>query len=640
MNKIIITFPDGNKRDYISGVTGLGIAESISKSLSKKAVAISINGITKDLCDSINCDSSISIITIDSVQGLDVMRHTLTAQVLARAVKNLYPTAKLAIGPTINDGFYYDFLFEKPISFEDLPLIEKEMKEIVNTKNLIQKFYKSKKESIDIFSKKNESYKVEIIKNSDQEDNFQIYKQENTQFFDLCRGPHLPSLKFIGAFKLTKLSGAYWRGDSNNEMLQRIYGTAWNNEKDLEIHMNMLQEAEKRDHRKIGKAMNYFHFQDDAPGSVFWHPKGWTIFKLLTKYMRKKQEEAGYEEISTPTIMDRSLWEKSGHWEKFSENMYTAKSLDDKNFALKPMNCPGGIQVFNFGVNSYKELPKRIAEFGKVFRFEPSGALHGLMRVREFTQDDAHIYCLESQVEKECLAVIKLTMEIYKDFGFKNIKIKFSDRPTKRIGTDEIWDKLENSLLQSLKHSGIDYTINKGEGAFYGPKIEFVLIDAIGRDWQCGTLQVDLNLPPRLGATYVNNEGEKKFPVLLHRAFFGSLERFIGILIENNSGKLPNWLTPLQVVIIYINDQCTNYAFDIKNKLIENNIRCEIDARNEKINYKIREHVSVKIPFIVVIGNKEISNQSVSLRVLGQQNIEELSIENFLKKIKNSCRQP
>ena len=638
--KIMITFPDGNTRDYISGITGFEIAETISKSLSKKAVAISINGATKDLSDSINCDSHISVITINSVQGLDIMRHTLTAQVLARAVKNLYPKVKLAIGPTINDGFYYDFLFEKQISLEDLPLIEKEMKKIVDTGNLIQKFYKSKKEAINIFSKKNENYKVEIIQNSDQEDNFQVYKQENTEFFDLCRGPHLPSLKFIGAFKLTKLSGAYWRGDSSNEMLQRIYGTAWNNEKDLETHMNMLSEAEKRDHRKLGKAMNYFHFQDDAPGSVFWHSKGWTIFKLLIEYMRKKQEEAGYEEISTPTIMDRSLWEKSGHWEKFSENMYTAKSLDDKNFALKPMNCPGGIQIFNFGIKSYKELPRRIAEFGKVFRFEPSGALHGLMRVREFTQDDAHIYCLESQVEDECLAIIKLTMEIYKDFGFKNIKIKFSDRPIKRIGSDEIWDKLEKSLLQSLKTSGIDYTVNKGEGAFYGPKIEFVLIDAIGRDWQCGTLQVDLNLPPRLGATYVNNEGEKKFPVLLHRAFFGSLERFIGILIENNSGRLPNWLTPLQVVILNINDQSTDYANNIKKRLMDNNIRCKIDFRNEKINYKIREHVSVKIPFIAVIGNKEVSNQSISLRILGEEKIEELSVENFLKKIKNSCRLP
>ncbi len=639
-NNIKITFPDGNTRNYKKGVSGKLIAESISKSLSKEAIAVKVDGIQRDLVDSINSDASISIITLKTNEGIEIMRHTLTAQVLARAVKNLYPKAKLAIGPTIENGFYYDFLFEKPISIDDFPSIENEMQKIISRGETINKKLKSKKESLELFEKKNENYKVDIIKNSDQENDFQIYQQGDSEFVDLCRGPHLPSLKFIGAFKLTKLSGAYWRGDSNKEMLQRVYGTAWKNQKDLDDYITMTREAEKRDHRKLGKEMELFHFQDDAPGSVFWHPKGWSIFTKLISYMRKKQEKAGYIEVSTPTVMDRSLWEKSGHWDKFQDNMYLAKTNDERIFAMKPMNCPGGIQIYNNSLRSYKDLPLRVSEFGKVYRFEPSGSLHGLMRVREFTQDDAHIYCLKDQMEDECEKVIKLTLEIYKDFGFDNVKIKFSNRPSKRIGDDKTWDFLEESLLNSLQKLKLEYDINEGEGAFYGPKIEFVLIDAIGRDWQCGTIQVDLNLPPRLNANYVDKDGSKQNPVMIHRAFFGSLERFIGILIENYSGRLPNWLSPVQVCIVNINDDCLKYCYKLLDLLKEKGIRCDVDARNEKMNYKIREHTMSKTPYIVVIGNKEVNDDTVSLRTFGDQKQEILTIENFIKKIKISCSMP
>ncbi|MAH78841.1 MAG: threonine--tRNA ligase [Rickettsiales bacterium] len=632
-----ISFPDGETRNYNKGVSGYEIAESISKSLAKKAIAVTIDGFQKDLSDKLNSDCSIKIITINSDDGLEIMRHTLTAQVLARSIKSLYPKAKLAIGPIIENGFYYDVLFEKPISIDDFPKIEEEMRKIISKGESIQKSLYSKSESIALFEDKKEKYKVDIIKNSNQDDNFQIYKQGNSGFIDLCHGPHLPNLKFIGAFKLTKLAGAYWKGDSNNEMLQRIYGTAWNNNNELETYLKMLEEAEKRDHRKLGKEMDLFHFQDDAPGSVFWHPKGWLIFKKLVDYMRIKQEEAGYTEISTPTVMDRSLWEKSGHWDKFQDNMYLAKTNDERIFAMKPMNCPGGIQIYNNSLRSYKDLPLRVAEFGKVFRFEPSGALHGLMRVREFTQDDAHIYCLKDQMENECEKVIKLTLEIYKDFGFDNVKIKFSNRPIKRIGDDKTWDFLEKSLLKSLQNLNLEYDINEGEGAFYGPKIEFVLVDAIGRDWQCGTIQVDLNLPPRLSANYVDKDGAKRHPVMIHRAFFGSLERFIGILIENYAGKLPYWLTPSQVVIININDDCLSYARKVQEKLKKSNIRSFMDDRNEKINYKIREHNHKKIPFMVVVGNNEINSGTVSLRTQETNSQEILELDKFVLKIKKLC---
>ena len=634
----LITFPDGRNKKYQSGVTGIEIAGDISESLKKKAVAILVDNQQKDLTDPIEDDSKVSIITLNDNDGLEIMRHTLTAQVLARAIKNLYPGAKLAIGPTIDDGFYYDILFKKPISIEDFPEIEKEMLKIIKDGANINKTIKSRKEAISLFDELSEPYKVNIIEESKQENNFQIYHQQNTDFYDLCRGPHLPNLKHIGVFKLTKLAGAYWRGDAKNEMLQRIYGTAWRNEKELKNYLKLIEEAEKRDHRKLGKEMDLFHFQDDAPGSVFWHSKGWNIFKKLIDYMRRKQELNGYNEISTPTVLDRSLWEKSGHWEKFQENMYLAQTKDEKIFALKPMNCPGGMQIFNNSLRSYRDLPMRVAEFGKVFRFEPSGALHGLMRVREFTQDDAHIYCLKEQMQDECIKIINLTLEIYKDFGFEDVKIKFSNRPQKRIGDDKTWDFLENSLENSLKKLGLNYEINEGEGAFYGPKIEFVLIDALSREWQCGTLQVDLNLPPRLNATYVDRNGEKSYPVMIHRAFFGSLERFIGILIEHYSGKLPIWLAPIQVAIATINDKCDDYCDELSEVLESQGFTTKSDKRNEKLNYKIREISNEKIPFLIVVGEKEVQEKTLSIRELGTKQTSTLKIEEFLKKLKKSCR--
>jgi threonyl-tRNA synthetase len=563
------------------------------------------------------------------------MRHTLTAQVLAKAIKNLYPGSKLAIGPTIENGFYYDVLFEKPISNDDLPKIEKEMKKIALAGSKINKKFVNKEEALKLFSNKGESYKVDIIKESSQEDNFQIYYQENTDFFDLCYGPHLPNLKHIGSFKLTKVAGAYWKGDSNNEMLQRIYGTAWKTQEDLEHHINMLKEAEKRDHRLLGNSMNLFHFQEEAPGSVFWHPDGWKLFQTLLNYMRKKQNEAGYLEINTPDIMDRSLWEKSGHWEKFGENMFTTTTKEKKTYAIKPMNCPGGIQVFNQGIKSYRDLPVKISEFGKVHRYEPSGALHGLMRVRAFTQDDAHIFCTEDQLEEECQIVCNLIISIYKDFGFSDITIKYSDRPEKRVGSDSVWDQSEKALLSTINKLGIPYKVNPGEGAFYGPKLEFVLRDAIGRDWQCGTVQIDLNLPERLSCNYVNKEGEKVRPVLIHRALFGSLERFIGILIEHYAGRLPLWLSPINLVIVTINNKFDEYATNLHNKFLKEGIASKIDLRNEKVGYKIREHSNTKIPLILVIGEKEVESNTVALRKLGSTDVESYSIEKIISLIKN-----
>ena len=639
-DNINITFPDGNKREFEKGITGYQIAESIAKSLAKEAIAINIDGIQKDLCDQIDSDSSISIITINTDEGLDIMRHTLTAQVLAKAVKTLYPEAKLAIGPTIEHGFYYDVLFEKPISSEDLPKIEKEMNKIISNGEIINKKIYSKKDAIKLFEERNETYKIDIINNSDQDANFQIYAQEKSGFIDLCYGPHLPNLRHIGAFKLTKLAGAYWKGDSNNEMLQRIYGTAWKNKNDLDIHLDMLKEAEKRDHRKLGREMNLFHFQEEAPGSVFWHTKGWLLFQTLINYMKKRQDAAGYEEINTPDIMDRSLWEKSGHWEKFGENMFTTEEKENRIYALKPMNCPGAVQVYKQGIKSYRDLPLRISEFGKVHRYEPSGALHGLMRVRAFTQDDAHIFCTEDQITDECKIVCDLIISIYKDFGFEDIHIKFSDRPEKRVGSDDIWDKSEKALKIAIEATGLSYSYNPGEGAFYGPKIEFVLRDAIGRDWQCGTLQVDLNLPSRLSANYIAEDGQKHAPVMLHRALFGSIERFIGILIENYSGRLPLWLSPVQIVIATITSDANHYAEEVLKTFKENNLRAEIDIRNEKIGYKIREHSTSKIPVLIIIGKQEAEKKELSVRRLGSNDTKTSSFKTVLNDLKIESNTP
>ena len=632
-----LTFPDGNTKSFKENINGFKIAEGISKSLLKKAVAISVNGIQKDLCDAIDNDANVEIITKDSDEGLEIMRHTVAAQVLASAIKKLYPSAKLAIGPTIKDGFYYDVFFEKPISTDDFPVIENQMKKIIETGSIIEKTYKSKKEAIQLFETKKESYKLKIIEDSNQENNFQIYKQIESDFFDLCRGPHLPKLNLVGFFKLTKLSGAYWRGNSKNEMLQRIYGTAWNTEKELKDYLNRIEEAEKRDHRRIGKQLNLFHMQEEASGSVFWHPKGWKLYLKIMNYIRKKLNDSGYKEVNTPQLVDSSLWKDSGHWDKFREQMFISES-EQKTFAIKPMNCPCHVQIFRQGIKSYKDLPIRMSEFGSCHRNEPSGALHGLMRLRAFVQDDAHIFCTKEQIISETSHFCNLLMEVYKDFGFENIKIKFSDRPEVRAGSDKVWDQAEKSLIEAVEKAGYSYQINPGEGAFYGPKLEFVLTDAIGRDWQCGTLQVDFVLPERLNAQYIGEDGNKYRPVMLHRAILGSFERFIGILIEHYSGRLPPWLSPVPVALATINSNCEIYANKIASELKKNKIDVVTDLRNEKLNYKIRELSNQKINFIGIIGDKEVEEKKITLRVLGDQNQELLDFDQFIKKIKISCR--
>ena len=635
---IIIKLPDGSEKKFNNPTNGLEIAASIGENLAKAAVAVNINGIQHDLSDQINDDAEVSVITINSEEGIEIMRHTLTAQVLARAVKNLYPKAKLAIGPTIENGFYYDFLFEDQLSVDDLPKIEKEMQKIIASKDLIEKSLKSKKEAVELFKERSEKYKIDIIQNSDQIDNFQIYRQGSSEFIDLCRGPHLPSLKHIGAFKLTKIAGAYWKGDAKNEMLQRIYGTAWLTNKDLKKYLFRLEEAEKRDHRKLGKKMNLFHFQDEAPGAIFWHPKGWGLFQKLINYMREKQTNAGYSEVNTPELMDRSLWEASGHWESFGEHMYTTETGDGRNFAIKPMNCPGHVQIFKQGITSYRDLPYRLAEFGKVHRYEPSGALHGMLRVRAFTQDDAHIFCTLEQITDETIAVCELILGIYRDFGFNDVIIKFADRPKIRVGDDEIWDKAETALKEALEKTGLEYEYNPGEGAFYGPKLEFVLRDAIGRDWQCGTHQVDLNLPTRLNATYIGEDGQKHTPVLLHRAMFGSLERFIGILIEHHAGNLPLWLSPLPVKVLTITSDANEYAETVVSELKAAGINAECDLRNEKISYKVREHSLTKTPVLMAVGHREIQEKSVAIRRLGSKNQNTLGLDEAIIDLQKEIR--
>jgi threonyl-tRNA synthetase len=604
--------------------------------LAKAAIAVTVNGAQKDLSDPINEDSKVSIITIDSSEGLEIMRHTLTAQVLARAVKNLYPDTKLAIGPTIADGFYYDFEFEKSISPDDLQKIEKEMKKIIDLKSSITKSFYSKEDAINIFKDKAEPYKESIIQESDQVDNFQLYYQDDKGFVDLCRGPHLPSLKHIGSFKLTKLAGAYWKGDSNNKMLTRIYGTAWKNDKDLNSYIHSIEEAEKRDHRKLGKEMQLFHFQEEAPGMVFWHPNGWTIYRLLQDFIRNKLQEYDYLEINTPQVVDRKLWEASGHWDKYRENMFITE-IDEEHAnekrvnALKPMNCPCHVQVYNQGLKSYRDLPLRYAEFGSCHRYEASGTMHGLMRVRGFTQDDGHIFCTENQIESETKLFIELLSNIYSDLGFDNFNIKLSTRPEIRVGSDEVWDKAENALESAIKKLDLPYKIEEGDGAFYGPKLDFVLTDAIGREWQCGTFQADFNLPDRLDAEFVAEDGQKQRPVMIHRAVLGSFERFIGVLIENYSGKLPFWLAPLQVVVATIISDVNNYASRVVSELENAGIRCKADLRNEKISYKVREHSAAKVPVIIVLGKREEEFKTVSIRRIGSDKNESISFDEAVK---------
>jgi threonyl-tRNA synthetase len=631
-----ITLPDGSVRELKAGSTGLDLAMDIGPGLAKAAIAVTVNGAQKDLSDPINEDSKVSIITIDSSEGLEIMRHTLTAQVLARAVKNLYPDTKLAIGPTIADGFYYDFEFEKSISPDDLQKIEKEMKKIIDLKSSITKSFYSKEDAINIFKDKAEPYKESIIQESDQVDNFQLYYQDDKGFVDLCRGPHLPSLKHIGSFKLTKLAGAYWKGDSNNKMLTRIYGTAWKNDKDLNSYIHSIEEAEKRDHRKLGKEMQLFHFQEEAPGMVFWHPNGWTIYRLLQDFIRNKLQEYDYLEINTPQVVDRKLWEASGHWDKYRENMFITE-IDEEHAnekrvnALKPMNCPCHVQVYNQGLKSYRDLPLRYAEFGSCHRYEASGTMHGLMRVRGFTQDDGHIFCTENQIESETKLFIELLSNIYSDLGFDNFNIKLSTRPEIRVGSDEVWDKAENALESAIKKLDLPYKIEEGDGAFYGPKLDFVLTDAIGREWQCGTFQADFNLPDRLDAEFVAEDGQKQRPVMIHRAVLGSFERFIGVLIENYSGKLPFWLAPLQVVVATIISDVNNYASRVVSELENAGIRCKADLRNEKISYKVREHSAAKVPVIIVLGKREEEFKTVSIRRIGSDKNESISFDEAVK---------
>ena len=569
---------------------------------------------------------------------INTLRHD-TAHVLAMAVQELFPDTQVTIGPVIENGFYYDFDRKEPFTEKDLGTIEKKMKEIVNRDEKTSFKVMSREDAIKLFSDKGENYKVEIIKDLPESEELKVYYHGD--WFDLCKGPHLESTGKIGkAFKLTKVAGAYWRGDSNKPMLQRIYGTAWESQEELDNHLNILKEAEKRDHRKLGRELDLFHFQEEAQGSVFWHNNGWTLFRTLIDYMRQRQEEAGYEEINTPDIMDKSLWVKSGHLEKFGDNMFTTEPREDRVYALKPMNCPGGVQVYKQGLKSYRDLPLRVAEFGKVHRYEPSGALHGLMRVRAFTQDDAHIFCTEDQITEESKKVCDLVLSIYKDFGFENVSIKFSDRPEKRVGSDDVWDKSEAALREAMEATGLEYTLNPGEGAFYGPKLEFILKDAIGREWQCGTLQVDLNLPERLDATYVGEDGLKHNPVMLHRALFGSLERFIGILIEHYAGNLPIWLSPVQAVVAPITSEINEYAESVFSSLKNNGIRVEKDLRNEKISYKIRENSLKKIPYQLILGKNEMEDNTVTLREFGNDKQEKIKFEKLNDFFQKKCMMP
>ena len=625
----IITLPDGNNLTFPDKVTGLDVAEKISKSLAKQAMVISVDGDLKDLDFLIEKDCSIKIFTSKNPEGLETIRHD-TAHILAMAVQELFPGTQVTIGPVIENGFYYDFARKEPFTEDDLEKIENKMREIVDRNEITKREVWERNKAISHFKEKGETYKAELIEAIPENEDVSIYFHGD--WHDLCRGPHLSSTGKIGKFfKLTKVSGAYWRGDSNNEMLQRIYGTSWATQKDLDEYLKRIEEAEKRDHRKLGKEMDLFHFREESPGSVFWHEKGWALFQKLINYMRARQDAAGYKEVNTPEILDRQLWEKSGHWEKYGENMYTSETPDEKVFAIKPMNCPGHIQVFNQGLKSYRDLPLRITEFGKVHRYEPSGALHGLLRVRAFTQDDAHIFCSEDQITSECLEVTNLILDIYKDLGFENVILKYADRPDVRVGDDEVWDKAEASLLEAVKASKLEYSINKGEGAFYGPKIEFVLRDAIGRDWQCGTLQVDLNLPGRLDASYVDKDGSKKVPVMLHRALFGSLERFIGILIENYAGKFPFWISPLQTMVIPISEEFNDYAVKVSKKIKDVGISSSVDLKNNNLNYKIRDHSLAKIPVLLICGKKEVDSNSVTIRRLDTNKQENMDIDQFLK---------
>ena len=619
----VITLPDGSQKRFDRAISVADVAASIGPGLAKAALAGRVDGALVDTSALIDHDASLSIVTDKDPDGLDIIRHS-TAHLLANAVQELYPDAQVTIGPVIEDGFYYDFAYKRPFSTEDLAAIERRMAEISAKDLPVHRRVMPRDEAVAHFKKIGEHYKAEIIGAIPAGESISLYGQGAWE--DLCRGPHVPSTGKLKAFKLMKVAGAYWRGDSRNEMLQRIYGTAWANEKQLKEYLTRLEEAEKRDHRRIGKELDLFHLQEEAPGAVFWHPKGWALFQQLIAYMRERQAAAGFQEVNTPEVMDRELWVKSGHIETFGENMYMTTTPDERTFAIKPMNCPGHIQVFKQGLRSYRELPLRFAEFGKVHRYEPSGALHGLMRVRAFTQDDAHIFCTPDQITDEAVKVTELILSIYRDFGFDDVRIKFSDRPPKRVGSDDIWDKAEAALRQAAAAAGIETTLNPGEGAFYGPKLEFVLRDAIGRDWQCGTLQVDFNLPGRLGASYVGEDGQKHVPVMLHRAMFGSLERFIGILIEHHAGKLPTWLAPVQAVVMGITDRQEKYCLEAAENLRNQGLRVETDLRNEKVGFKIREHTLKRVPFLLVAGDREVEGRTLAVRTRGGKDLGSLGL--------------
>ncbi|TLP48650.1 threonine--tRNA ligase [Cohaesibacter sp. CAU 1516] len=633
-----LTFPDGSVREVEAGITGADVAAGISKSLAKKAVAMKLNGDLTDLADPITADAAIEIVTRTDDAALELIRHD-AAHVMAEAVQELFPGTQVTIGPVIDNGFYYDFAREEPFTPEDLVAIELKMAEIIKRNAPFTKEVWSRDVAKKHFSDLGESYKVELVDAIPEGEDLKIYRQGD--WLDLCRGPHMTSTGQIGtAFKLMKVAGAYWRGDSNNAMLSRIYGTAWANEKDLKAYLTRLEEAEKRDHRKLGREMDLFHFQEEAPGSVFWHEKGWTLFQNLIAYMRRRQKDWGYKEVNSPDMMEKTLWEQSGHWEKFGENMFTTQTPDERTYCCKPMNCPGHVQIFKNGLKSYRDLPLKIAEFGKVHRYEPSGALHGMMRVRHFTQDDAHIFSAEDQITEVCVDMNEQIMSIYKDFGFEDIRVKFSDRPEKRVGSDAVWDAAEEALKTAVNAAGQDWTLNPGEGAFYGPKLEYVLRDAIGRDWQCGTVQVDLNLPGRLGAFYIDTDGNKVAPVMIHRALFGSLERFCGILIEHYAGHFPLWLAPLQVVVATITSDADDYAREVKEKLTAAGLNVELDLRNEKINYKVREHSLAKVPALLVCGKKEAEEKSVSIRRLGSKYQTSMSLDEAIASLVDEAIAP
>ena len=633
-----VTLPDGAVRTFDRPVSGADIAASIGPGLAKAAVAVKVDGVVRDLDLPVAGEAAVEILTRASHEALELIRHD-AAHVMAEAVQALYPGTQVTIGPAIENGFYYDFARRTPFSTDDLADIEAKMREIVAADAPIVREVWDRDEAVVHFAARGEAYKAEIVEGLPAGEPVTVYRQGG--WLDLCRGPHMPSTGHVGTgFKLLKVAGAYWRGDSDNEMLQRIYGTAWRDDRELRSYLDRLEEAEKRDHRRLGREMGLFHFQEEAPGAAFWHPKGWTLYRLLVEYMRARQERGGYVEVSTPELMDRGLWERSGHWETFREHMFVTETEDGRLYAVKPMNCPGCVQIFKQGTRSYRDLPLRIAEFGKVHRYEPSGALHGLMRVRAFAQDDAHIFCAPEQMESECRVVIALILDIYRDFGFEDVRIKFSDRPEKRIGSDEVWDRLEGALKGALEGMGLDYAVNPGEGAFYGPKLEFVLRDAIGRDWQCGTLQVDLNLPERLDAGYIGEDGGRHRPVMLHRALFGSFERFIGILLEHYAGRLPPWLAPEQAVVATITSDAGDYAGEVVAAARAAGLRAVPDLRNEKIGYKVREHSVAKVPVMLIVGRNEVARRQVAVRRLGAGDQEVLALESAIDKLRSIAASP